>query len=200
MRKSVLLLDLLVNAVLPWLIYDQLSYLGEQPALLWSAVPPLLWSGVELLWHRRLDAIAIVSLLGIALSLAMLALGGSPRWLLVRESLVTGLIGVSFLLTLALRRPILYHLARATLARQGEEPLKRFEAAAEQPGLLRAMRILTLGWGCGMVLETLLRSTLAWTWPIERYLVVSPILFYGSFAAMTAWTVWYRRRLRERAA
>jgi hypothetical protein len=59
------------------------------------------------------------------------------------------------------------------------------------------MRMLTAVWGIGLVSETALRGWMATTWPIERFLVVSPLLGYGLFGALMAWTFWYRTRLRR---
>jgi hypothetical protein len=40
---------------------------------------------------------------------------------------------------------------------------------------------------------------MAWTWPIERFLVVSPFIGYGIYGGLLAWTLWYRKKLRDRA-
>jgi hypothetical protein len=52
-----------------------------------------LWSGIELLRFRRIDALSLLVLAGILLSLLAMLLGGSPRVLLMRESLLSGLFG-----------------------------------------------------------------------------------------------------------
>jgi hypothetical protein len=36
--------------------------------------------------------------------------------------------------------------------------------------------------------------------PIERVLVVSPLVGYSAYGALVAWTLWYRMRLKARAA
>jgi len=219
-KRRALLFEVLVNFVLPWLIYRYtVARTGETGALLWSAVPPLAWSVVELLRFRRVDALSAMVLVGIVLSLGAMALGGTPRMLLMRESLVSGMVGVAFLLSLSWRRPLIYYLARATIAREArvadtaaatnpgagadalasaEHPLNRFERLWEEdPQLTRAMRLMSAVWGGGLVGETLLRAWLAWTWPVERFLVVSPFLSYGIFGGLTAWTFWYRSRRRR---
>ena len=62
--------DLVVNVVLPTAIYFCLnSELGDVQALLWSSAPPVLWSIVEFIRARRIDAISMLVLAGIALSL-----------------------------------------------------------------------------------------------------------------------------------
>ncbi|WP_341774673.1 VC0807 family protein, partial [Burkholderia cepacia] len=118
--------ELAVNFVLPWVVYRlALPSWGESGALYASAVPPLLWGIVEFARTRRVDALSAIALLGIALSIALMAGGGSPRLLLVRESFVSGTIGVVFLVSLVFKRPITYYLTRETVARQGEGGVER---------------------------------------------------------------------------
>lgn len=75
--------ELAVNFVLPWVVYRlALPSWGESGALYASAVPPLLWGIVEFARTRRVDALSAIALLGIALSIALMAGGGSPRLLL----------------------------------------------------------------------------------------------------------------------
>ncbi|MFM0731342.1 hypothetical protein PQQ52_12735 [Paraburkholderia sediminicola] len=193
-------LELAVNFLLPWLAYRlALPHLGETGALIASAVPPIVWSLIELIRFRRVDALSMMVVAGIVLSVAAMALGGSPRMLLLRESLVSGAVGVVFLLSLPMRRPLIFYLARATVAREMEGGAARFEALwRERPALVSAMRLMTLVWGVGLTGETALRAWMALTWPIERFLVVSPFIGYGIYGALALWTLWYRKTMRSR--
>jgi hypothetical protein len=199
--RAGLVVELGVNLVLPWLAYRlALPHRGELGALYASAVPPVVWSLVEFARTRRVDALSILVLLGIALSIVMMALGGSPRLLLMRESMASGAIGVVFLLSLVLRRPLTFYLARATVARKEEGGAARFEALwNERPALRRSVRLMTAVWGLGLTGENALRSWLAWHWPVERFLVVSPFIGYGIYGALTVWTLVYRKKLQRRA-
>lgn len=220
-KGRALAVEILINFVLPWLLYRySVAHYGESGALILSALPPLAWSGVELLRFRRVDALSLMVLAGIVLSLGALLLGGSPRMLLMRESLISGLVGAAFLLSLALDKPLIFHLARATVAREARQaaqgnPAGAASAAAghpaatpdrldtlwrDQPDFVRSMRLMSLVWGLGLVGETALRAWLAWTWPVERFLLISPILSYAIFGALIGWTVWYRIRMRRRGA
>jgi cobalamin biosynthesis protein CobD/CbiB len=69
---------------------------------------------------------------------------------------------------------------------------------AEQPGLRQMLRLMTFVWGACMTLEMLLRLWMVVAWPVERVLVVSPIMGYTVFGTLLLWTFWYRRRMRER--
>lgn len=195
-----LVVELAVNFVLPWLAYRlALPRLGETGALIASAGPPIVWSLIELARFRRVDALSVMVVGGIVLSVAAMALGGRPRVLLLRESLVSGAIGVVFLLSLALRRPLLFYLARATVAREMAGGAARFDMLwRERPGLASSMRLMTLVWGAGLTCETALRAWMALTWPIERFLVVSPFIGYGIYGGLTLWTLWYRKTVRNR--
>ena len=197
-------LEIGVNFVLPWLAYRLTQpHWGETAGLIASAVPPLLWSLAELLRFRRIDALSVLALLGIALSAAAMALGGSPRLLLIRESLISGAVGMVFLVSMLLPRPLLFYIARATVARErGHDGNHDYfeDLWHTRPGFGAAMRRMTTVWGAGLVAEAALKVWMAWHWPVERVLVVSPFVSYGVYGALMAYTFWYRRRMRVRMA
>jgi hypothetical protein len=191
--------ELAVNLLLPWVAYT-LAHprYGEVGGLVASAVPPLAWSLVELARFRRVDAVSAIVLLGIVLSLVAMAFGGGPRVLLMRECFASGAIGVTFLLSLFARRPLVFYLARATVARETPASVARFERLwNERRAFASAMRMLTVVWGVGLTVDGALRAWLAATWPIGRFLIVSPILGYSVFGGLLAWTFWYRTRMRR---
>ena len=118
--------ELAVNLLLPWVAYRLAEpHWGEVGGLIASAAPPLAWSIVELVRFRRVDALSAVILLGIVLSLLAVAFGGSPRVLLMRESLASGAIGAAFLISLLAKRPLVFYLTRATVARETREGVAR---------------------------------------------------------------------------
>jgi hypothetical protein len=191
--------ELAVNLLLPWVAYVLAKpHWGEVGGLIASAVPPLIWSIVELVRFRRIDALSAIILLGIVLSLAAMAFGGSTRMLLMRESFASGAIGAAFLFSLLAKRPLVFYLTRATVARETREGAARLELLwGENRRFAAAMRLLTLVWGGGLIADAALRTYLAATWPIERFLLVSPIIGYSVFGALLAWTFWYRTRMRR---
>ncbi|GAB4057834.1 VC0807 family protein [Uliginosibacterium sediminicola] len=191
-----LLLDLAFNLLLPWLAYTATrDHWGEFNALLCSAAPPMIWSLGELLRHRRIDALSIFVLGGIALSAIAMLLGGSPRMLLLRESLISGLFGVLLLVSAAFAKPLVYYLLLANAKRQGEAPAQTFQLQwHEQPKLRARVRLINMVWGVGLTLEAGLRSYLAWHWSAERFLAISPFISYGLFGLLVLWTFSLRRR------
>ncbi len=162
-------------------------------------MPPLAWSGYELARTRRLDAVSVVVVSGILLTVGATLMGGSAKLIQIRDALVTGAIGLMFLGSLAMEKPMIFYLARAMMARDTEDGAAAFETIWQRPGARPVFRMMTAVWGLGLVLQTALMCYLAWIWPINRYLLLSPFISYGIFGAMMAWSLWYRGK-RMRAA
>jgi len=187
--------ELSANFLAPYVVYQLLdARYGDVDALIASAMPPLLWSVFELVKTRRLDAISVIVVTSILFTVGATAMGGSARLIQIRDALVTGVIGVIFLVSLSLKRPMIFYLARATMARNTEEGAAEFEAMWQRPGVPKVFRVLTAVWGVGLVVQTAVMCWLAWIWPISRYLLLSPFIGYGIFGLLMAWSLWYRAR------
>jgi hypothetical protein len=198
MRKFSVWLDFLVNLGGPWLVYRLVEgSTSTVTALVLSSLPPIIWSLLQLVWSRKLDVISLLVIAGIAASLVAMLLGGSPRLLLVRESFVTGIFGLVFLGSLWFPRPLLFYLAKATVAKQGMEEAQ-FAAKWSIPGFRHTFYLMTVVWGVGLVVQALLQVILAFALSIEQDLVVSPIIGYGVYLGLFGWSFWYGKRRREK--
>jgi hypothetical protein len=158
-----------------------------------SAMPPLAWSGYELAKTRKLDAISLTIAATILLTVLATALGGSARLIQIRDALVTGAVGVAFLITLWSRRPLIFYLARAAMARDAEG-IARYETIWDRPGVPEVFRWLSLVWGLGLVAQTASMCWLAWIWPIPRYLLLSPFVSAAIFGALMLGSLAYIAR------
>jgi len=191
-------IELLVNFVLPYALYVELNHrFGDVHALLAASLPPMVWSVIEFARKRRVDAVSILVLAGIVLSLLAFIGGGSPRFLQLRENLVTGLIGLVFLGSAAIGKPLIYQLARAQMLRTSHEKAAEFEALRSKQLFRRTMLIMTLVWGFGLLAQTAAACVMVFTMPIATYLLVSPFTGYGAIGALTLWTWWYAKRARR---
>ena len=191
--------EALVNFVGPYLIFRfAKSDLGEVNALIASSVPPIVWSLIEFARKRRVDAVSLLVLAGIALSLLAFVGGGSVKVLQLREKLVTVLIGLAFLGSAAIGRPLIYYLARATIRRRSSAEADAFEALSDYAGFRRTMMTMTLVWGFGLVGEACLSALLVVNLPIQTYLLAGPVVGYGVIGLLMAWTFWYTRRQQRR--
>jgi intracellular septation protein A len=171
---------ILVNAVAPYIVYEVAEpYTGGLVALALSAVPPTIegiWSVVR---KKKLDVAAALVLGGIAVSLILIALGGSERVLLLRDSLITSLVGLAIAGSAFFKRPLLYYLFRQV---QGGEPS------------LGEMRVLSIVLGLGLIVEMAVRTAMVYAMTTSRFLLVSPFVQYGMTGALVAWAVFYMRR------
>lgn len=194
-----ILVEALVNFILPFLIYTYAQApLGEVRALLASSAPPILWSLVELARHRRLDALSMLVLAGIALSLLAMLGGGGVRFLQLRERLVSAVIGLAFLGSALIGKPLIYVLARATMRRKSDDEAQQFEALRVHAGFHRVMMVMTLVWGLGLLADAALSVALLFVLSIREYLIVNPILGYCTIGGLTLWSFLYGHRARRR--
>ena len=189
------LVGVLVNFLLPFLIYRATHRaLGDVYALIAASIPPMGRTILQLARHRRVDALSLIVLAGIALSLIAFFGGGGAKALQLREHLVAAVIGLAFLGSAAIGKPLIYQLARARLRRGSGGNLGHFEAASGHPIFRRAMMVMTLAWGVGLVVESAVACALVFALPISTYLLVSPIWGYGLGLTLTVWTFWYAGR------
>ncbi len=192
-------IEVLVNFAAPFFIYDFTKRdPGDVRALIASSAPPIAWSLFEFARKRRIDAVSMLVLAGIALSLLALIGGGGARFLQLREKLVTALIGFIFLGSAAIGRPLIYQLARASMRCRSASEAEAFEARKDDLRFRRVMTIMTLVWGFGLVGEAAASAALVFQMSIRTYLLVSPVLGYGTMGALGLWTFWYARRQRRK--
>ncbi len=197
-----ILWDVALNAIVPFALYrlsKRYVSTSELTALILATIFPLGKSILGLSRHRQLDPVAIVVLLGILTSAAAIFLGGSPKILLIRESLFTGAFGCACLFSLFLRRPMMFYFARYFVARDDPGKQKRFEATWEIAAARRTHRLITIVWGAAYVAEFIVRLALIDMLPIAAVLVVSPILLGATTIAALLWTRHTARRLRAKS-
>ena len=198
------ILEIAFNFVLPYVVYVATKQrLGDVNALIASSVPPVLWSIAEFARDRRIDALSILVLAGIVLSLLAFVGGGSAKFLQFRENFATVLIGLAFLISAAVGRPLIYELARAGQRRKSEADAKSFEALGVNANFKRSMTMMTLVWGFGLIAQAAVACALLFVLSIEKYLLVSPIVGYAGMGALALWTFWYasrRKRMRREHA
>jgi len=190
-----------VNFILPYIIFAFAQpHYGDVEALILSSVPPILWSIVEFAWHRRIDALSMLVLLGMVLSLAAVAGGGSARFLQLREKLVTVIIGLVFLGSALIGKPLIYQLARAQMVRNSSDELEEFEALRSNKYFRRTMMVLTVVWGLGLLVDAATSIALVYTLSIKTYLAVNPFVSYGFMGGLSLWTFLYVRLQRQKGA
>ncbi len=202
-RRSRMLRGFLWNALIDglgsYLIYFLVRRHGtEFHALAWSMLPPALNNMWTLARKRHLDTFGVIVIAGLAAGLGLVLLGGSPRLLLVRDSLITGVLGLVFLASLLFPRPLLFHALRqmsaATDPASGAEWDARYQESPSHLGL----PLMTGVWGVVLLGEAALRTVAALTLPIPVFMAVWPFVNLGMYAATSFWTFTYGRRIQDR--
>lgn len=192
-------LELLFNFIGPYLIYDLSSdRLGPVGALMAASGPPIAWSVIGFIRERKVDAISMLVLGGIALSLLAFAGGGGVKVLQLRENLVSGLLGLIFVASAAIRRPLILHLAQAGARRQSAQGAAVLEAAGKDPRFRRDMALATLVWGFGLLSVCALNCVLVFLLTIKQFLLVSSPIGYAGVGLVMAWTFWFMPRAVRR--
>lgn len=185
-------LEALFSFVLPYLTFSLLrERYGDVGALLASSIPPILWSLATFIRDRRIDAIAILVLFGIALSLIAFLGGGGVKALQMRESLVTGLVGLIFLGSAAIGRPIILVLAMAGARRRSEDAAARIAGRKDDPAFRRVMTLTTLVWAAGLIATCAVCCLLVLVLTIPQFLLISGPVNYGILGLLAAWTFWF---------
>ncbi len=191
---------LLFGIVAPFVVYEVLSgRTSEVTALTVGAAFPAAATLWTLVRTRRPDPIALMTLAGIVLGLLGTLLFDSPLFLLLKDSVVTGSIGLVFLGSLLVARPLTFTLARTMMASTPAE-LAVFEASWDEPRVRAGHRRTTLEWGAAFVLEAGLRAALAFVVTPGTLLAISPLLSVAVLGPVAIATFRRRRRAAARLA
>lgn len=186
-RKYVIL-ALLINGLAPWGIYEWLShYMSSLSALSIATLVPLADNAVHWFKHRKLDTFGVLMLFTLVLTLVLVSFGGSEKILLVRESLITGAVGLVFLGSLLFKRPLMYYLAVRFLKRDFADNWK-------YDYFRYVMRLMTSVWGILLVMESVVRVVMVVQLSTSQFLALSNLVLYGFVGAAILWTVFYRKK------
>lgn len=190
-----LIRDIGVNAVAPYATYLGLTAFGVDTvwALVAGAIFPTAAILVGAIRQRRVQAIGIVVLTATAASVASALWFTSPFLALARGAVMTALIAIVLLASLAMRRPLLFHLANA-----GQDAAARQEAEAEwnaEPAVRRMMWRLTAVWGIALLVETALSLAVIGALPVAAVIPVNEVLFWTCFGALAFGSYKYGQRV-----
>jgi hypothetical protein len=161
-------------------------------ALAITEAGPAAWMVYTGITRRRLDPIAVLSTLTVAIALAAYALtGGDPLALKLRRGAVTGTIGLAALGSVALGRPLLL-----LVAEQAAKTNPDVGARLADPARGRGVTILTAIIGVTFTLDGLTQVALALTVPTGSFVADSTaarILVLGTGFVVTARYIGRRR-------
>ena len=194
--------SLIVSVALPLITVQVLLRTGTPPvtALAIAAIFPFADAVIGLARKRTFDPIAILSLIAIVVGIGTSSITGNAGFAVAKDSLFTIVFGLIFLGSLAAPRPMIFQLGRQFATGGDPAAAAAWDARWSQPGFRRTVRLITVVWGCGLLLEAMLRIVAAFTLPVTTSTIISPVLQVVTFAALILWTTRYTRAVRRRLA
>lgn len=203
LKPRTLLPQLAAGGLAPFLVYQLAHHRGmaDAPSLALATVVPALWVIGNFAWRRRVEVIPGIALFGIVIGLiAVVAFHGNEMALKMRESLISGTLGLTFLISLAVsERPFIYHLGKAMASSQGGGAKADFETLWGEERARRVVHVLTALWGAGLFGEAILRAILAVALPTGTFLALAPVVGWVIIGSLMWFTVTYIRNSRRQA-
>lgn len=153
-----------------------------------------LWSAAR---ERSLNPFAGLMLVVFGVGVVLSLVSGDPRFLLLKDSITTGILGLAFLVTTVRGRPLTLVVTQALV------PARRAaltEAYRTDSRVRRGHRTSSVIWGVGLLVEAAVRVPLVYLLPVPVMVGVSTAMMVTAVAVLMVGNIWYVRRLRARSA
>src|SRR4051794_13362230 len=178
---------------IPVVVYYVLHLNGVNDRI--ALLSATLVAGARVVWDavraRTLNPFSLLIMIMFGLGLALTFATGDPRFLLLKDSITTAVLGGAFLLAALLGRPLTISALQAWQPAHAEVMAQRFQSAP----LTRHRHLLTSAvWGVGLLIEAVVRVPLIYLLPIQVMVGLSALLMIGTLGALILWTGWYVRR------
>jgi hypothetical protein len=203
MRAGQLLLSIARIAVFdiagPLIIYSMLRSAGASTvtSLIVSGASPALGVAVGMIAHRRVDAIGILVLAGIALGAVIGVISHSARLVLAEGSVPTGVFGLICLGSLLARRPLMFRLALEFMGPDSPKG-REFDGLWQYEGFRRPFRNLTALWGLAYLAEAAARIVIAQYTSAGLAFAISKVMPLAVTAVLALFTVAYSLHHRRK--
>ncbi|MDT7745622.1 MAG: hypothetical protein QOE59_4700 [Actinomycetota bacterium] len=162
----------------PIVVYDVASGagLGDVPALLLSAIGPLVNAVISVVMRGRIDEFSAFVLTIIVVGAVTSLLFSDARLLLLKESAVTGILGLLFLASVPTNRPVMFLFGRRFATGGDPERVAWWNGLWQYPLFRRTQRLMTTMWGVGLFGEAVVRIVLTYRLPVATMVVVNAVV------------------------
>lgn len=184
----------------PLVAYSLLRHggLSTVTSLVLSGIFPALGVAIKFGRDRRVDAIGVLVLAGIAVGTALGLLTGNARLVLVEGSVPTAVFGVVCLGSLWSSRPLIYRFAVEFMGPDSPKG-REFESLWQYQGFRHVFRLMTIVWGIAYLLEAAARVVIVELTSTGTALAISKVMPYVVAGVLVAWMLAYGRWSRRRA-
>ena len=178
----------------PLVAYNLLRSAGFSTvaALVLSGVFPAAKVIAGIIRRRRVDAVGVLVLAGIAVGAVLGLVSHNPKLVLDEGSVGTGVFGLLCLGSLARAEPLMYRLAMEFIgpdSRQGRE----FTNLWQYQEFRHTFRVMTAVWGIAYLAEAAARIVIVANTSTGTALATSKVMPWVVAAVLAAWTVGYGR-------
>jgi hypothetical protein len=182
----------------PFALYQMLRSAGlsSVSALVLSGILPGVAVLGGLVRRRRLDAVGLLVLAGIAVGSVLGLVSGNARLVLLEGSVPTAVFGILCLASLRSRRPLIFRFAHEFMG--PDTPRGRdFDDLWQWPGFRHAFWLFTVVWGATYLAEAAARVVIVETTSTGTALAVSKVMPYAVTGILVAWMTLYGRHARR---
>jgi hypothetical protein len=153
---------------------------------------------VETVRSRRVEPFAAIMLGVFVFGLAGSLISGDPRIMIVKDSAGTAIVGLAFLISVAIGKPMTYLFARKALTTTGPAELDEFDSRYRtEAAMRRRFAGLAIMWGGGLIAEATVRVLLAYQLPIHTMAWLSPVLMIATITTMLTVSIRSAKRHRH---
>lgn len=200
-RLLTILWGLVLDAGLAVGVYFGMRVAGFEPyyALLAGALVSGARLGYGLLRARRVEGFAAFMCIGFLIGTGLALFTGSDRFLLLKDSFTTALIGLLFLSSCFVGKPFIFHASKRFRAAGGMEQSEWEQKWRERPGFRRLFRVMTMVWAVAFLIEALVRVPLVYLLPIDLAATAAGLLLPAMLLCLLTWTLRHAKRAEQRA-
>jgi hypothetical protein len=191
------------DLVVPLAVYYLIRQQGASPLMagVLSGIVPALRTIYVFVRYRKVDGLGLFMISMMVVGTAISLVSGNARFFFAKDGWLTGMFGVWMLITLFFRQPFFLH-AGVSIARtkKGEKGAREWEGRWErEPKMRSALRLLTVVFGVGLVLDAVVRVVLAYTLPIDQINLVTTVQWIIVLAFLISFMAYYTRKHNLRA-
>ena len=183
----------------PLLAYNLLRANGFSTvaALVLSGVFPAAGVIIGIIGHRRVDAVGVLVLAGIAAGAVIGLVSHNPKLVLDEGSVGTAVFGLLCLGSLARPEPMMYRLAMEFIGPDSQRG-REFTGLWQYREFRHTFRVMTAVWGSAYLAEAAARVIIVANTSTGTALASSKVMPYAVAAVLVAWTVGYGRLQKRR--
>jgi hypothetical protein len=187
---------LLLDVGLPAIIYYVLHAAGVSDwfALLAASLMAGARTVVVAIRQRVLNALSFVVMVLYGVGLLLTFVTGDVRFLVLKDSLGTGVIGLLFLCFALAGHPLTLGVTQSWAPQRATAIDERYRT---EPAVRHGHFVASMVWGFSLLAEALVRVVLVLLLPISVVVGLSTALVAVVIGSLTVWTLWYIRRLRR---